>query len=169
MSLILILIGTLLAVLGVGWILYQANTRQLASLNTAVWIYRAGMLAIFVAELVLLFVRPEGNLTFKVLLIGMALVVCLALAILPFEYQRPGLALERSLSWQAILLSLGLYLGAVMYIQSLVMAVGILVVWLGVRRARKLTATEAERRSLLNLAFSTQIGIIFITIFLLFL
>jgi len=171
LSLILAVVGTLLSLAGLVWILYQANTRQFKSLSVAVWIFRSGLLVFFVAEAWALFVRPEGNLTYNVLLIGSTLILELGLALLPLEYQQPGLVLERSLSWQVILLSFGLYLAAVMFIQGLIMLAGLLVVWLGVRQARKWTAqaTETDRRKFLNLALGAQIGVVVLTFILLFL
>jgi hypothetical protein len=171
LSLILAVVGTLLSLAGLAWILYQANTRQFKSLSLAVWVFRSGLLVFFIAEAWALFVHPEGNLTYKVLLIGSTLILALGLALLPLEYQQPGLVLEHSLSWQVILLSFGLYLAAVMFIQGLVMLVGLLLVWLAIRRARKWTAnaTEVDRRKLLNLALGTQIGVVVLTFILLFL
>lgn len=168
MSLILAVLGTLVELAGLGWILLQARSRQFTSLSLAVWIFRTGLLVILVDEVWVLFVRPEGNLTYKVLLVGTALVACLGLALLPFEYQQPGLALERSLSWQVILFSLSSFLIAVMFLQGFLMLGLTVVVWLSVRQARKWTATEADRKRLLNAAFITQTGVVVLTFILLF-
>lgn len=168
MSLILAIVGTLVALVGLVWILLQANSKKFTALKLAVWIFRSGLLIFFVAEVWALFVHPEGTFTYKVLLVGSAFIACLGLALLPFEYQQPGLALERSLSWQVILLSLSAFLVAVMFIQVVVMLVLTVVVWISVRQARKWTATEADRKRLLNSAFITQIGVVVLTFILLF-
>lgn len=170
-SLILTIVGGLIALFGVGWILYQARTRQFTSLALAVWVLRTGLLIFFAAEVWALFVRPEGNLTYKVMLVSSALIAGLGLALLPMEFIQPGLVLERSLSWQVILFSLSVFLIAVMFLQGFVMLGLTLVVWLGVRQARRWTkaATEADRRRVLALAFYTQLGVIALTFILLFL
>src|SRR5258708_24330841 len=96
-SLILAVLGTLIALAGLVWILFQARTKRFTALVLAVWVFRSGVLIFFVAEAWALFVRPESSLTYKVLLIGSTFILCLGLALLPLEYQQPGLVLERSL------------------------------------------------------------------------
>src|SRR5258706_14291444 len=103
LALTLAVLGTLVALAGLTWILFQANTKQFTSLSLAVWIFRSGLLIFLVAEVWALFVRPEGNLTYKVLLIGSTLILAVGLALMPLEDQQPGLVLEHSLSWQVIL------------------------------------------------------------------
>lgn len=166
-SLILVIVGTLIALVGIVLIAPQVRARRIDSGALGAWVIRAGLLVIIVGEAVALFARPEINLIFKVMLISSGAIAFVAFAMLPQEWQQDGFVLQRSFSWQIIWGSLAAYLMAIMFIQAYLMLIGAIGGWLVARYLRSM-AGQTEARQVMNVSFGIQAGLMIVTFVLMF-
>jgi len=121
------------------------------------------------AKAVAMIARPDP-LVFKVMLIAGAAILFVGLTMLPHEWQQPGFALTKSLSWQVTLLGLAAFWMAVMYIEALLMLAGALASFLVARHARRQAAAGSVDFKTMHLATLIVRGtVIFLAIVLLFL
>lgn len=168
LSLILVIVGTLIALVGIVLIAPQVRARRIDSGALGAWVIRAGLLVLLVGEGTALFARPELSLVFKVMLISSGAIAFVSLTMLPQEWQQAGFVLQKSLSWQLVWLSLAAYFTAVMFIQPYLMLIGVVGGWLAARYAIR-QAAQTEARQVTNVSFGVQAGLLIVTFILLFL
>jgi len=168
-SLIVVTLGTLLSLAGLIAVAPQVKTHHIDGSSLAAWLFRSGILVLLAGEAVAIVARPDP-LVLKVMLIAGAAILFVGLTMLPHEWQQPGFALTKSLSWQVTLLGLAAFWMAVMYIEALLMLAGALASLLVARHARRQAAAGSVDFKTMHFATLIVRGtVIFLAIVLLFL
>lgn len=167
-SLSLVILGTLIALGGLLAVAPQVRDRRVDPASVGAWIIRAGLLVLIVGEAVAVGWRPDLGLVFKVMLVASGALVFVGLTILPTEWRPDAIRLERTLSWQIIMGGVGAYLVALMFIQVLLMVIGVFLAWIGARASRRWLTGLTDRGQVTPAAFRTQIGLVVLTVILLF-
>jgi hypothetical protein len=168
LSLILASMGILVALAGVLLVVQELGTVQDLTSSLGGWVIRAGLFILLASEFVALFRRPDLVVTYKIMLLGAAAIVFLGLTLLPLEWRRGGFTFQRSLSWQVIAGGLGVYLGAVMFIQWVVMLIGVGTGWLIIRASRRWLQTMTDPAVVSRVVMRAVAGLAVLTLVLLF-
>lgn len=167
-SLILIVVGTLVALAGLVSVVPQVKAGRIDANLLGAWIFRAGVLALLVGEAVAMITQPE-KIVLKLMMISGASILFVGLTLLPHEWQRTDFVLERSFSWQVLLLGLAAFLTAVMFFEVFTTLIGVVVGLLGARYVRKLAAArQIDIKSVFNATLIGQAGLIVITVVFMF-
>jgi hypothetical protein len=167
-SLVLTIVGALIALGGLVTLIPLVRARQLSSGAMGAWIFRAGILILLVGEALAVFNRPEA-IIYKTMLILSAAIVFVTLAMLFQEWQQPGFILANSFSWGAGILGMSALILAMTFVDGWFMLGLTVASLLAVRYFNHRTRTQAiDPGSLQSIIIGAQATIVVITVIALF-
>jgi hypothetical protein len=167
-SLVLAILGALIALGGLITLLPLVRARQLTRSAIGAWIFRAGILVLLAAETAALFARPEA-IIYKTILILSAAIVFVTLAMLSQEWHQPGFLLAKSFSWGAVSLGLAIFLFAMAFVDGWFMLILTIAAIIAVRYFNGRTRAQfIDATSLQSIIIGTQATVIVITVIALF-